>query len=177
MLESHGMLPTRPHPGYVALYRFFGRDDQLLYVGICDEPIKRWYSHAKRAWWPDVATFRVVWYPTREEASEAEGRAIVDEGPAHNVVLNGVPYNGSMFPGARLHELAWSRFGEGPFSYTDLSEEVGVPYGSAVGHVRRLEEEGAVLCLGKQRGRSGKPRLHFALTRPPAKSGQDKASP
>ncbi|MFD3749726.1 GIY-YIG nuclease family protein [Streptomyces cyaneofuscatus] len=69
-----------------AVYRLFGVDGQLLYVGLGRNPMNRWSSHAEQhPWWPSVATFTVVWYPTRPEAAAAEKAAIKSEAPVHNV--------------------------------------------------------------------------------------------
>jgi hypothetical protein len=161
------MLPTRPHPDHVALYRFFAATGGLLYIGICDEPVKRWYAHADKPWWPEVCTFRVVWFPSREEAASAEAAAILEERPEYNIVFNGVPYNSSRFPGAHLYALARERFGDRAFSLHDLVDELGVPYGSAVGHARRLQGEGLFEEIGTLKAGSGRARVHFrALAHP-----------
>lgn len=158
-----GPLPTRPAPGNTALYRLYDAVGALLYIGICDEPVKRWYSHADKSWWPQVETFRVVWFPSRDEAAGAEAKAIVAEGPRHNVVFNGVPYSGSRFPGARFYELAKCEFGGRPFCLKDLEDQLGVPKGSAQAHVRRLEAEGLIEEIGKLRTRPGRPLTHFKI--------------
>lgn len=161
--EVTGSLPTQPAPGYTALYRFYDADGALLYIGICGEPLKRWYTHADKEWWPNVQTFRVVWFPSRDEAAHAEAETIIAERPRHNIVFNGVPYNSSRFPGARLYELAKERFGDQPFCLQDLEDELGVPKGSAQAHVRRLESEGLIKEIGKLRTRPGRPLIHFRI--------------
>lgn len=165
--EMTGPLPTRPAPGYTAMYRFYDAAGALLYIGICDEPLKRWYTHASKEWWPEVESFRVVWFPSRDEAVQAETTAIIFEHPRHNVVFNGVPYNSTRFPGARLHELTLERFGDEPFCLQDLEDELGVPKGSAQAHVRRLQAEGLFEEVGKLKTRPGRARVHFrALSAP-----------
>lgn len=68
-----------------ALYRFFGADGQLLYVGITGKPGKRWETHMRsQPWWPDVTKQTVNWHPTREAALTAERLAIRDQRPLHN---------------------------------------------------------------------------------------------
>lgn len=68
-----------------ALYRFFGAEGQLLYVGITSKPGKRWETHMRsQSWWPDVAKQTVNWHPTREAALTAELVSIRDERPLHN---------------------------------------------------------------------------------------------
>ncbi|MDX2697586.1 GIY-YIG nuclease family protein [Streptomyces ipomoeae] len=162
-IEVTGSLPTRPAPGYTALYRFYDAVGALLYIGICSEPLKRWYTHAGKEWWPEVETFRVVWHPSRAEAERAETEAIRAERPRHNIVFNGVPYNDSRFPGARLYAMALERFGDEPFCLKDLEDELGVPKGSAQAHVRRLEGEGMIEEIGKLRTRPGRPLTHFRI--------------
>lgn len=166
-IEVTGPLPTRPAPGYTALYRFYDAAGALLYIGICGEPLKRWYTHAGKEWWPEVETFRVIWLPSRAEAEKAETEAIRVERPRHNIVFNGVPYNDSRFPGARLYDMARERFGDTPFSLQDLIDGLGVPYGSAAPHARRLQGEGLFVEVGKLKPPTGRARVHFrAVARP-----------
>lgn len=174
--EVSGVLPTRPRPGYVALYRFLNRAGELLYVGICDEPVKRWYAHADKPWWPEVALFRVRWHPSREEAAARETEAIRAERPRHNVVLNGVPYNGSQFPGPLVHQMTRERFGDRPFCIADLEDELGCPRGSARTHARRLQEEGLFEEVGTypSEGRP-RPRVHFRALPVGANGGHTEA--
>lgn len=69
-----------------ALYRLYDAQDQLLYIGISEDPEKRWAHHAsEKPWWPQVARKQVGWFPTREEAEAAEARAIATEHTPHNV--------------------------------------------------------------------------------------------
>lgn len=69
-----------------ALYRFFGRDGTLLYVGITEHLGTRWHSHSrKKPWWPEVQRHTAEWYPTRAEAAAAEVEAIRNEHPRYNV--------------------------------------------------------------------------------------------
>lgn len=171
-IEMTGALPTSPHPDHVALYRFFDSADDLLYIGICREPLKRWYTHAGKSWWPRVETFRVVWFPSRTEAERAEMEAIRAEHPPHNTVFNGVPYNSTRFPGARLYELTQERFGDQPFCLLDLEDELGVPYSSALVHVRRLQEDGLIEQIGKLRTRPGRPLIHFRIIAAPSKENR-----
>lgn len=67
------------------LYRFFGADDRLLYVGITDKPGQRWEAHMRsKPWWPKVMRQTAEWYPSRGAAVDAEIKAIRDEGPLYN---------------------------------------------------------------------------------------------
>lgn len=160
--EVTGSLPTRPAPGYTAVYRFYDAADALLYIGICDEPLKRWYTHAvDKSWWPEVVRFRVAWFPSRDEAIEAEREAIIAEKPLHNVVWNGIPYNSSQFPVMYLHQITRERLGDRVFSLLDLVEEIGIPRGSAYAEAKRLESAGLFQFVGKIRGRSGRAAAHY----------------
>ncbi|MGA5599575.1 GIY-YIG nuclease family protein [Streptomyces griseoincarnatus] len=161
--EISGALPTRLTRESVALYRFSDSAGDLLYIGVCDEPVKRWYAHADAAWWPDVERFHVRWYPSRREAEDAEAQAIRREKPRYNVVFNGVPYKGARFPGARLYDLTREHFGSRSFTLNDLVDELGVPYGSAISHAQRLEREGLFERVGRRQAPSGRMRTHFRV--------------
>jgi len=68
------------------LYRLFGADDRLLYVGITGNLGSRLVQHAgTKDWWPEVTRKTALLYPSRAEAQQAEMAAIRDEGPQHNV--------------------------------------------------------------------------------------------
>lgn len=76
----------------VAVYRFYGCDGSLLYVGMTSDVANRFISHRSlRPWWPSVdpAKTRIAWYDSRREAEAAETAAIVAEKPAHNVSRSG----------------------------------------------------------------------------------------
>jgi excinuclease UvrABC nuclease subunit len=68
------------------VYRVYDSEGSLLYVGMGNNPMNRWSSHAGRhAWWTEAASFRVEWYATREEAAGVEKTAIREEDPKHNI--------------------------------------------------------------------------------------------
>lgn len=70
-----------------ALYRLFDADGKLLYVGIADDPHRRWVQHARdKAWWPEVTKKTADWFDSRSEAGEAEIKAIREELPLHNLM-------------------------------------------------------------------------------------------
>lgn len=77
--------------GSTALYRFFNADEELLYVGVADDPEERWKAHRTRTWWPQVVRKSVEWFPCRSDALTAELIAIRTEGPIHNDA--GKPYD------------------------------------------------------------------------------------
>jgi DNA-binding transcriptional regulator YhcF (GntR family)/predicted GIY-YIG superfamily endonuclease len=70
-----------------SLYRYFDAEGTLLYVGIAYDPDKRKQGHAQTAaesWYPLIAGRTVEFFETREEAEEAEVRAIRSERPRFN---------------------------------------------------------------------------------------------
>jgi PHD/YefM family antitoxin component YafN of YafNO toxin-antitoxin module len=68
-----------------AVYRHFNAAGRLLYIGMTDEPLRRNEQHAfDKPWWPEVATTKLEWHPTREAAAEAEIAAIKTEDPLYN---------------------------------------------------------------------------------------------
>lgn len=72
-----------------ALYRLYGASDRLLYVGITDNPNRRWTQHATdKPWWPEVTRKALAWLDTREDAAAAETAAIRGEKPVHNHTHN-----------------------------------------------------------------------------------------
>lgn len=86
------------------LYRIFGRERVLLYVGIGYEPVRRWVRHARRSWWDEMCEITVERFPTRAEAARAEERAVRLERPIHNVIY-AVPSPDPLAIGGRLREL------------------------------------------------------------------------
>ena len=76
---------ARPH----SLYRFFGSEDVLLYIGLTVNLPTRLTSHATgKPWWHDVVRMSVQAYPDRAAVVEAERLAIIAEGPLHNIQHN-----------------------------------------------------------------------------------------
>jgi predicted GIY-YIG superfamily endonuclease len=72
-----------------ALYRFYNACDELLYVGITNNPAARFRQHADaKDWWAEVATIRIEQHGSREALMDAERQAIKAEQPAYNVVHN-----------------------------------------------------------------------------------------
>jgi hypothetical protein len=72
-------------PTATALYRLYGSEGQLLYLGIAAIPEHRWKLHADRQpWWHLVARKTVEWYPDRAAAKAAEVRLTADEQPLYN---------------------------------------------------------------------------------------------
>jgi predicted GIY-YIG superfamily endonuclease len=69
-----------------ALYRFYDADEKLLYVGITNDPWRRWRQHVQeKPWYPQVKHQAVTWYDTRIAAEIAEHVAIRREHPRFNI--------------------------------------------------------------------------------------------
>lgn len=86
-----------------SLYRLFDAAGTLLYVGIANNPVGRWYAHSSssdgRNWWPDVATLTIEWFATRAEAVAAESVAMHDEHPRYNIAITS--------PDGRTERMRW----------------------------------------------------------------------
>lgn len=68
------------------LYRFYDRNNRLLYVGITSDTRVRFRQHAEsKKWWPDVAVREITHYPTRPDLAAAEIVAIKRERPLYNI--------------------------------------------------------------------------------------------
>ena len=72
--------------GETALYRYFDGAGDLLYVGIAVDPEMREKQHEKGSRWVQFSERREVeWFPSREQARQAERDAIQLEDPVFNV--------------------------------------------------------------------------------------------
>jgi predicted GIY-YIG superfamily endonuclease len=73
------------------LYRHFGWDGRLLYVGITNDYGRRCAEHSEKWWWPQVdpSASTVQVFPNRLAALRAEKVAIRAERPVHNIAHNG----------------------------------------------------------------------------------------
>lgn len=73
-----------------ALYRIYGEEpDDLLYVGISLSAIARLSQHkAEKPWAHLIRRVTVEHYETRQEAADAERKAIREEWPRFNVAHN-----------------------------------------------------------------------------------------
>lgn len=75
-------------PRQHVLYRFFGADDELLYIGITNNPSRRMDQHSQgKPWWTEVVTVRMEVHPSRSAVLDAERIAIARERPLHNIQL------------------------------------------------------------------------------------------
>jgi predicted GIY-YIG superfamily endonuclease len=84
-----------------ALYRFYDASENLLYVGITNDPWRRWRQHVQeKSWYPQVKHQAVTWYDSRIRAEVAEQVAIRCEHPRFNIAgaLRPVPDEASAEP-------------------------------------------------------------------------------
>ncbi|MET7429601.1 GIY-YIG nuclease family protein [Streptomyces flaveolus] len=74
-----------PDQGRTSLYRLFDSEGRLLYIGISNNPEKRFNTHRwTKPWRQEIASYTAEWLDTREEAEAAEIEAIRSELPAYN---------------------------------------------------------------------------------------------
>lgn len=75
-----------PYPGRGFVYRFYGDDGVLLYVGKTRNPRHRMRNHAADPRWYDIIR-RVTWEEfDGREVSSREAQAIRDEQPLYNIL-------------------------------------------------------------------------------------------
>lgn len=149
------------------LYRFYDEAGDLLYVGITDDPHVRWAAHSRKRgnpWWARVRVVHTEWHPTRAEAEAAEVVAIRREQPQYNVSHVLVQRRDRRLVSKYLHPMARERFGNQPFTYRDLSEQLRIPYGSIAVYGRPLVDQGLFEKVGT-RNRSA---LFVAVEQTPA---------
>lgn len=69
------------------LYRFFDQEDQLLYIGISNDPKRRFSEHRQgKLWWRKASRIQLEHFGGRDELAAAEIRAIQNESPRYNNV-------------------------------------------------------------------------------------------
>jgi hypothetical protein len=69
-----------------SLYRFFDEEHGLLYVGITNDPWRRWREHVlTQPWYPQAKHWTVTWHDTEPAARRAELKAIRGERPRFNI--------------------------------------------------------------------------------------------
>lgn len=76
-----------------ALYRHFGADGALLYVGVSLSHVARLSQHSDHShWYSLIASVKIEYHESREAALIAEREAIIKEKPLHNIKhKNGKP--------------------------------------------------------------------------------------
>jgi hypothetical protein len=96
------VLVSDDRPGTVrrhALYRHYDQAGNLLYVGITNNPLRRWLDHACRSPWVTsrlVAWIEIVWFPDESSAAVAEREAIAKSAPLFNKRRRGGPARGRL---------------------------------------------------------------------------------
>lgn len=124
-----------------ALYRHFDKHGALLYVGISGSVLQRTTQHLKGSRWADlIHRIDVEHYDTREEALNAEAKAIQKERPAFNEAGHRRPKGWALLDINEGWADGWY------FDYQDVVQMVGfyrlafpeaavivVPQGSALG--------------------------------------------
>lgn len=79
----------QPAPLVAWLYRMYGKNNELLYIGISKSAFARFEQHSHtQPWINQVARWEREPYPSRAEALEAERTAIIQEHPKYNVIHN-----------------------------------------------------------------------------------------
>lgn len=97
---------THPQLGKTAIYRLYDASGQLLYLGLANDPERRWEEHSRsKFWWHLVARKEVAWYASREEAGRVEEEATASERPKHDM----------LWRRARANGVAWVPRPEDPF--------------------------------------------------------------
>ena len=67
------------------LYRFYSAAGELLYVGITNDPWRRFSQHrSEKDWWAEVSTICQQSFETSEALKYAEKKAIRSENPRYN---------------------------------------------------------------------------------------------
>lgn len=71
------------------LYRLYGPNDELLYIGVGGNPGRRFQEHrGDKPWWGEVARTTLEHFPTRQAALAAEAKAIRTLSPRYNIQHN-----------------------------------------------------------------------------------------
>jgi predicted GIY-YIG superfamily endonuclease len=98
--------PAKGEP--TALYRLYDADEQLIYVGITNNPANRWRRHQEVSlWWPKVATKTIEWLPDRESALTAERSLIEEHNPPYNSHWNTSEIKSRIY--GEKHRAKWDR--------------------------------------------------------------------
>mgnify|MGYP003346331237 CR=1 FL=1 len=73
------------------LYRHFDKEDNLLYVGISFSSLLRLSQHKSlSSWYGQISRVTIENFENREQALEAETKAILNEKPKYNVQKSNV---------------------------------------------------------------------------------------
>lgn len=72
-----------------SVYRHFSNSGELLYVGISTNPFRRLEEHKHRSKWFDLVSLVTIEHcKTRQQAVVAEAKAIKQEKPKYNIMMN-----------------------------------------------------------------------------------------
>ncbi|MEU9470456.1 GntR family transcriptional regulator [Streptomyces avermitilis] len=147
-------------PERTALYRLYGADDTLLYVGISLEPDQRLKKHRWTQRWGDlIARQEIEWFDTWAAAESAERQAVQVERPIHNGTHNHplapfVAADWPTIPGRRgkvaalaaliVKEIDQGRWKPGMMipKSRDLAGATGMSRNAAVNAIRELDRAG-----------------------------------
>ncbi|MFM9652794.1 GIY-YIG nuclease family protein [Streptomyces galilaeus] len=89
LTASTAMPDPREQRTPTALYRLYAADETVLYIGVTDDPDRRFKQHRdSKPWWPQVARKTVEWHPSRSRALAVEAAAIAAETPTYNIDHN-----------------------------------------------------------------------------------------
>jgi hypothetical protein len=142
-----------------AVYRFYDRDGNLLYLGMTFDIDQRFNHHRyTQGWWLEVARKEVTWYDTRREARDIEVAATLTEKPRYDrAPLAGRTARTSYFAkstdqrkekevqaarNAMLRDLNAGIYGEGDILPTldALSDRYGLAVAGIAGGLDRISE-------------------------------------
>jgi predicted GIY-YIG superfamily endonuclease len=70
------------------VYRYFGTQDEVLYIGVTKNPRQRFSEHARTPWGREKERITTVAFAIREDAEREERRAIAEEHPKYNQWCN-----------------------------------------------------------------------------------------
>jgi predicted GIY-YIG superfamily endonuclease len=123
---------------YQQLYRMYGKDGRLLYVGISKSALARFAQHAaEKSWIVDVVRLDIeTVYCSREEILEREKEAIIEEQPQHNKIHTSALSEGPKQPSGCEYDwtLEWA------LSHPQLVELWTAVTKAAIAWVLKMEE-------------------------------------
>lgn len=136
-----------------ALYRHYGPERKLLYVGVSLNAVARLAQHKNYSqWFGDIRRVTVEWFDSREEALAAERAAVAAEKPFYNKNLKRhTAPSPPEPPQARSEEdrLVWRVVGLRPImSPHEVADALNMP----VGEVKRMQEDHKIgsIDIGKR---------------------------
>jgi predicted GIY-YIG superfamily endonuclease len=92
-----------PPKGRQCLYRHFGPDGTLLYIGITNNFAKRQSSHLREALWAShISRISVTAFESRADVEAAEEQAIISEKPLMNRSVGGLLSHQAIYSGVAL---------------------------------------------------------------------------